>query len=343
MDDQRQVIDGFKEAVFNIWLRDGQNTWPIDINAIVHLFMDVFVAELLQDTDRLKAKGYGDRDMAVLFKTSARIIRLIMPCVLGLKAMKMPVDKQREHVLYWLSLLKYLKHGDLFNRDGRNIVLSPPAFIEAVDQAKMMAADRKKSRLLHQLCAILWNYAESVCFKTHGLVREFHGPYCFEGKSEEILIRDFICLKPLSLWPQCRPVPYNRVRVAAGYEGLDMSIDIYNNVSIKEGGRYIDSLRFYYVEADGQILNLDEIDALCKVLSRVMISITGGVEGLHWRQLARKYAEIFWFAKKELRDELQEDWHCPDLVGERIERGSLSTKFQNLTPRELQLMLRIAF
>lgn len=344
MDDPQTVIEGFKAAVLDVWLRDGQNTWPIDINAIAHLFMDLFVQDLDRDLERLNEKGYREPQIAALFKTPSRLVRLVMPCVLGMKAMGLAIEKQRHQVVYLLSLARHLKHGDLFNRDGKNIILSPEDFKRQVDQHKMIPADREGALAVHKLCAALWNYAECLCFRAHGLMRQFHGPYRFNGRDDEILIRDFICLRPLSLWPECQPVPYDSVRIAAAYRGLDMTVDIYDNVSIKEGTRYMDGIGGFYVEADGRLLDIDEVHRLHTVLSGVMVAITGKIESLRWRQLARKYAEIFWFSKKELQigDELNQDWRCPPPVRQRIEEGNLSTKFQNITPRQLQLMLRIA-
>jgi len=346
-ENHKGMIDGFKEAVFNIWLRDGQNTWPIDINSIAHLFMNVFADELLSDINGLKEKGLSDRRIAALFRTSARIIRLIMPVVLGMKGpgLRIPIEKQREHVLCLLSLVKHLKHGDMFNRDGKNAVFSPEAFERTIDASKMIPADRKNSMIVHKLCGILWTYAETVCFKVHGLIREFHGPYAFPGNkdNEEILIRDFNCLNPVELWDECKNVPYKSIRVVTAYQGLDMTIDIYNNVSIKEGAGYIGGLRSYYVEADGKALGPEEIDRLCTTLSDVMISVAAHVETLDWKQLAEKYAAIFWFSKKELRDELQSDWHLPPPVKKQIQNGEISTRLQDLSPQALQRMLRIAF
>ncbi|MCP5102159.1 MAG: hypothetical protein GY950_02205 [bacterium] len=337
------MLEDFKKAVADIWLRDGQNTWPIDMNSIVHLFMDIFFKELAEDIRRLKDNGMDDAGVARKFKTSARIIRLIMPCVPGMKGAGIPMTEQREHVSYLLSLVKILKHGELFNSDGKNIVLSPAAFGRGVAEDKMVPADRKSSIAVHKLCAVLWNYAESVCFKTHGLVREFHGPYRFPGKEEEVLLRDFYSLQPLELWEECKPVAYQNVRVVTAYRDLGMTIDIYNNVSTREGRSYIAGLESYYVEGDGKILSLEEIKGLCAVLSEVMIAVTTRIETFDWRRLAEKYAEIFWFSKKELRDALNRDWRFPPVVRERIKNGQLSTRLQNLDQRSLQRMLRIAF
>lgn len=343
MDNSKEKLENFKKAVSEIWLRDGENTWPIEINSIVHLFMDIFVNELTGDIRRLKDRGTERTEIARIFKTSARIIRLIMPCVLGMKNAGMPMDELRGHIAYLLSLVKELKAGDLFNRDGKNLVFSPGEFKHEVRESKMIPADMKSSLPVHKLCAVLWNYAESVCFKTHGLIREFHGPYQFPGETGEILVRDFYCLKAVELWEECEPVEYSHIRVVTAYENLDMTIDIYNNPSIREGGSYIGSLKSYYVEADGKLLDLDDVSRLCRVLSDVMIAITTKIENLDWRRLAEKYAEIFWFAKKELRDAVGGDWRIPESVKDRIKSGELNKRLPSLGQRDLQRMLRIAF
>lgn len=347
MDNREKVIAQFKKCVSDIWLQDGQNTWPIEINSIIHLFIDIFVKELFADIHRLKTIGMDDQEIAARFKTAARIIRLIMPCVQGMKILHMPVEKIREHVLYLLTLVKHLKHGDLFNRDKKNILLSTTGIQHAVDETKLIQADPGQSSLVHKLCAVLWNYAESVCFKTHGLIRQFHGPYRLADNHNEILIRDFIHLDPIELWPQCHTVPYKSIRVITFYRNPGISVDLYDNVAIKQDCTYIDCLASYYVEADletsQKVLNREEIKSLGDVLLDIIISITTGIETLDWQQLAKKYAEIFWFSKKELKTGQGQDWHPPAVVDERIETGQINTRLQNPGPQALQRMLRISF
>jgi hypothetical protein len=348
----KETIEQFKEAVLGIWLRDGQNTWPIEINSVVHLFMDLFYAEMKTDIDRLLAQGFSDKEIAARFRTSARIFRLIMPCVQGMKILGIPIAQQREQVLYLLSLIKHLKDGDLFNSDGKNMVLSPADFAGTIAPNKMIptpptsTTPGKKNVLslaVHKLCGLLWNYAETVCFKTHGLIKEFHGPYQFPGCADQVLIRDFYQLKPTTLWSQCEIIPYQKISVVAAYENLGMTIDIYNNVTIAPGSSFISSLKSYYVEADGKFLDIGEIESLTAVLSKVVIDITTLIQDQDWRFLAQKYAEIFWFSKKELRTDRHGDCQVPAPVKERIRAGALNTKLQGLSQNHLKRMLQIAF
>ena len=368
MENKDLIFENFKKAVSAIWLRDGQNTWPIDLNAISHLYMDGFAKELTADIARLKEQSEkgevqrannnltqtqitdtprsgGKKEIAEMFQTSARIIRLMMPYVLGMKTLRLPLDQLQENLLFLFSLVEHVKYGDIFNRDGKNTVLSPQKFTDTIDPSKLILTkgDRRLAITIQKLCAVLWNYAETLCFKVHGLIREFHGPYSFPGSNEEIVLRDFYCLKPLQLWSECAPVEYNTLRVVTAYEDLGITIDIYNNIFIREGGSYTGALKSYTIEADGKPLNMDEVNRLCVTLSQIMLDITTKVEQMDWKERAKKYAEIFWFSKKELRDALNEDWKPSREVMNRIETGELSTRLTNLDPRDLQRMLRISF
>ena len=343
MNNQNEAIEHFKNAIAELWSRDGQNTWPIEINSIVHLFMDIFVEELFSDIHRLREQGWEEKQIAARFQTASRILRLIMPCVLGMKFSRKSVEDIRRRVIYLLNLVKHLKSGDLSNREGKNLIYAPHEIPRQVNEGKMKPADKKDSLAVHKLCAILWNYAETLCFKLHGVIRQFHGPYRLPGKDEEILIRDFIHLNPTDLWEETRTIPYKSIRVVTAYRHLPFAIDVYDNVTIRNGSTYIGTLSSYYLEADGKLLEPEEIHPLCDLLSDVMISVTGKVEGMDWKQLAKKYADIFWYSKKELREETGEDWHCPPIVDERIKTGEISNKLQSLEPQALQRMLRISF
>ena len=109
-----------------------------------------------------------------------------------------------------------------------------------------------QSRQVHLLCGVLWAYTETLFFKTHGLVREFHGPYLRPGKDQQYLVRDFVCLKPVEIWPECARLTYSNARIVTAYDQLDMSVDIYNHVSIPEGKNFVESLHSFYVECDGK-------------------------------------------------------------------------------------------
>ena len=341
---KNKLVDDFKESVLEVWQRDGKTTWPIDLNAISHLFIGDFDKALLENIEALQKQGLTNREISRLFEIPQRIIRLTMPFVQGMGMLGLSRGERTEHVHYLLSLVDELKYGGPNNRDGRNIVLSPEESTEVFGKARQSLSDTQSSRLLHMLCGVLWAYAETLFFKTHGFFREFHGPYLLCGENNrQYLVRDFICLKPLALWQECEPLRYSRARIVTAYDQLDMEIDIYNHVSIPTGKSFVKSLHSYYVECDGKLLNPAEIEQLYQELSEVMALINKRVEVMSWEVRAEKYAEIFWYSKKNLSDRLGQDWAVPNSVRRKIRDGELKAEHRKMGMDELKVLLRLSF
>ena len=337
------LVDDFKEAILEVWQRDGKTTWPIDLNSVSHLFIGDFDKELLEDIQALQQQGLAKNEICRLFVIPQRIIRLIMPFVQGMGALGLSRDKRSEHVHYLLSLVDELKYGDPSNRDGRNIVLSPKESSVIIDKSRLSPADAQGSRLVQLLCGVLWAFTETLFFKTHGLVREFHGPYLRPGEDRQYLVRDFVCLKPVEVWEECSKLRYSKARVVTAYDQLDMSIDIYNHVSIPKEKSFVKSLHSYYVECDGKLLSPREIEQLYQELSEVLAAVNKRVEAMSWEMRTEKYAEIFWYSKKSLRDRLAENWSLPDRIRRKIRNGELKSRQGEMSEKELKVLLRLSF
>ena len=337
------LVDDFKEAILEVWQRDGKTTWPIDLNSVSHLFIGDFDKELLEDIQALQQQGLTKNEICRLFAIPQRIIRLIMPFVQGMGALSLSRDKRAEQVGYLLSLVDALKYGDPSNRDGRNIVLSPEESSTVIDKSRMSPSEAQSSRLVHLLCGVLWAFSETLFFKTHGFVREFHGPYLRPGEDRQCLVRDFACLKPVEVWEDCSKLRYSKARVVTEYDQLDFTIDIYNHVSIPKGKSFVRSLHSYYVECDGKLLSPREIEQLYQELSEVLGAVSKRVEAMNWAMRTEKYAEIFWYSKKNLRDRLAKDWSLPDKIRRTIRNGELKSRQGEMSEKELKVLLRLSF
>lgn len=337
------LVADFKQAILEVWQRDGKTTWPIDLNSVSHLFIGDFDKELIEDIQALQKQGLTSNEICRLFVIPQRIIRLIMPFVQGMGALGLSRDKRSEHVDYLLSLVDELKYGDPSNRDGRNIVLSPKESSVVIDKSRLSPADARDSRQVQLLCGVLWAYTEMLFFKTHGLVREFHGPYLRPGEDRQYLVRDFVCLKPVEIWEDCGQLQYSNARIVTAYDRLDMTVDIYNHVSIQEEKSFVKSLHSFYVECDGKLLRPTEIELLCRELSEVMGAVNQSVEAMSWQSRTEKYAEIFWYSKKNLADRLGKSWVLPDRIRKKIRNGELKTGHGAMGEKELKVLLRLSF
>lgn len=337
------LLDDFKQAILEVWQRDGKTTWPMDLNSVSHLFIGEFDKELLADIHALQQQGLGSNEICRLFVIPQRIIRLLIPFVQGMGALGLSRDQRSAQVQYFLSLVEELKYGDPSNRDGRNIVFSPQESRLVIDKSRLSSADDQSSRQVQILCGVLWAFAETLFFKTHGFVREFHGPYLRPGEDRQYLVRDFVCLKPVEIWEECSKLRYSNARIVTAYDQLDMTVDIYNHVSIQTGQSYLKNLHSYYVECDGRLLKPSEIQQLCLELSEVMGAVNQRVEAMGWQARAEKYAEIFWYSKKSLTDRLGKDWAPPGSIRQKIANGELKPGHREMGEKELKVLLRISF
>ena len=337
------LVDDFKEAILEVWQRDGGTTWPIDLNSVSHLFIGDFDKELLEDIQALQQQGMTVNEISRLFVMPQRIIRLIMPFVQGMGALGLSRDKRAEHVHYLLSLVDELKYGEPSNRDGRNIVLSPEESSKVINKSRFSPSDDQSSRLVHLLCGVLWAFSETLFFKTHGFVREFHGPYLRPGEDRQYLIRDFVCLKPVEIWEECSKLRYSNARVVTSYDQLDFAIDIYNHVSIPKGENFVKSLHSYYIECDGKLLNLKEIEQLYRELSEALGAVSKRVEAMSWDMRTEKYAEIFWYSKKNLKDRLAKSWSLPEKIRTKIRNGEKKSRRGEMSEKDLKVLLRLSF
>ena len=135
----------------------------------------------------------------------------------------------------------------------------------------------------------------------------------------------------------------NSKKTDSAYEQLDLSVDIYNHVSIPEGKNFVNSLHSWYVECDGKLLAPSDIEQLYRDLSEVMVGISKRVEAMSWPMRTEKYAEIFWYSKKNLRDRLGKDWEVPDRVRTKIREGELKSSHRPMSESQLKILLRLSF
>ena len=147
----------------------------------------------------------------------------------------------------------------------------------------------------------------------------------------------------MELWEECEGLGCSKIRIVAAYHRLDMSVDIYDHVTIPEGASFVDSLQACYVECDGRILGPEDTERLCRDLSAIMTAVCLRVEAMSWQMRAEKYAEIFWFSKKPLRDRLGEDWQLPAAVSNRIREGEPKTACRPMRDDALRVLLRLSF
>lgn len=154
----------YKESLKSAWGYNDYNDWPIKFNSVMHLFLEEFSQEILDDIKEISEKQISSSTVAEAFINPARIYRLINPLLYGMKRLRCSISEQRRLACYFLDLVQILKYGSPFNEEGRNIIFSPEKVRKIVDQVNMQPSTQEEARRIQQFCGIMWAYTESIFF-----------------------------------------------------------------------------------------------------------------------------------------------------------------------------------
>lgn len=325
----------YKNSLKLAWGYNDYNDWPIKFNSIMHLWIDAFSAEFVQELQEACVR-FGERRVAQEFYNPSRLYRIIHSVVLGMKHNGYPLEEQRAVAQQMLRLVRILKVGSPFNEDGRNLILANTAFD---DSEVFKAATGDDAKQLHMICGILWSYTESIFFRAHDVTKEIHGLYDMPDK-RRLLIREYLNLSPYEIWPNIPLLQASKIQIDCLYRpSLDVRIDSYNHLYICQGN-YIDDLTEYQIRMDGKRISIQQLYMMVGQMMDTIKMIHKWAEKGTWKDKANKYAEIYWFRKRPLKELLAKDWRVPVSVRTTVENGRVEQRrLCRLTDRQIDFMI----
>lgn len=316
-------IEKFRQML-RLWRFNGDTySWPIKLNAAMHLFCKEFGEELLDDLAWLEAQGKTLAEIAQPFYNPARPYRMIDFVIYSMRRNRRPLAAQRMAVVKLLTMAKSLKYGSELIDEFGNLVYDPVRAGEiAATMLDRPVASLAESQMVHRFCAMLWTYTESILFRVHDLTKEFHGPYPYDEGRKHYVVKEYLNLRPVEIWPDMPLLPSSTIKVYQQYKfPVRLRIEAHNRV-YHDGGQLIPHLESWAVEVDGRRLSAAEVAESIAPVQRAITALTRHVETLGWHERAIKYAEMFWLRKKPLRDQRNRDWRLPASVREAIQQGS---------------------
>lgn len=332
----------YKKSLESAWGYNDYNDWPIKVNSIMHLFLKEFAMEAIEDIAQIGDSNEKLQALFQLFGNPARIYRIIDPVIFGMKRMQKPLDFQRNIVLAMLNYVKQMKYGSEFNEDGNNLILSPSNVNKIMNQYEFNEANTETATIIQKFCGIMWAYTESIFFRAHEVTKEVHGPYTL-ADGNKLVIREYLNLQPWHLWDDTIPLlKYSKLVLYAVYsDNLDLKIDSYNHLFLKNGN-YKDDMKKFVIIGDGKLLTIDEIENLISEAMKTVIHIHNWSETQDWRVLANKYADIYWYRKSPFREILNKQSNVPQTVREKIMNGEPDQRRINkLSEKEIARLIRI--
>lgn len=319
-------LQRYRESLKRAWMHNGDaNVWPVKLNAAMHLFVSEFGECLMSDLTQLEAAGESPAEIAALLGNPARPYRMIDFTIYSMRRRRFPLAQQRDVVLKLLRITRALKYGSEFNEDGSNIILPPARSDEILRElAECESCTAEESAVLHRLCALLWAYTEAVMFRAHDVTKELHGPYRCSTTRGQLIVKEYLNLRPEVLWRHIPLLPCQSIRVSLHYaDNVAFRIEWHNRV-YHDGAPLVPSLHGYRIEIDGNRVGLEATADLMSSMKQTIAAISRNLSQATWNERVAKYAEIFWYRKKPLADRLGRDWRPPQEVFAAIQYGSES-------------------
>ncbi len=339
---EKYKIQAYKQSLKSAWGYNDYNDWPIKFNSIMHLFLEEFTQEILDDLDEITKQGIPAQDVARAFSNPARIYRIINSVLFGMKKLGKSINHQKEITIYLLDLVKQLKFGSEFNEEGINIILGPKELDTVCREIPLKRADENSSALLQRFCGVMWAYTEVIFFRAHDVTKEIHGPYKISGSFSNLLIREYMNLNPSIIWRDTPLLPFEDICVYTEYSSdLALSIDSYNHLFL-QNGNYKNDLLSYAVRCGDKLLDISDLPEIIKMMFETIKSIHQWADQANWHEITKRYADIYWYRKKPLRNILGLDWTVPKQVYEKIDNGEIDARRkENLSAEQIDRLIQL--
>lgn len=338
---QKEMLEKYKKSLKSAWGYNDYNDWPVKVNSVTHLFLKEFADEILEDMQEIRGDVSLQDRLKEQFYNPARLYRLIDPIIFGLRRRNYPLARQREIVMELLTLVQGMKAGSIFNEDGRNIIFQEKKVEQLDDEMDYIYVDGRQSKLIQRFCGIMWAYTESVFFRAHEVTKEIHG--CYEKGDQQLIVREYLNLRPQEIWGERVPyIGYRKIIVYAWYDRkLRLRIDAYNHLFL-DAGNYVDDMVRCCVVADGKFIDICELNQIMADAMKTIETVHIWSEAADWREITKKYAEIYWYRKSPFRNVLGKPSGIPGQVVENIDGGEPDARrIHNLSEKQIARLIQI--
>ena len=328
-------IDLFLDALEQAFATAGKNVpWPVHIGSVAPYFSDHEASDLFSKLRQISKEHESLKILRKLQIGPTVTKGLLMDLIVGLKVTKPPitVDERVWFVEYMFDAIEKLQYGDIFCRDGRNLILGPSEVQDLYEETPWIWLDSPESnqelgRSIYKASAGTNVLKWSLYFYGWGDVGyETHGPYevtADNGRKFRLVIRDFSDPKPTLLWKSMESFPYDSIQIMALHDWeTELTVNIFGHLIDKRS--LLDTTVALYLEANGvPSRTLDTVEALTKCVLDRVIKQQSLIDTMSKEEVIKKFVEGRYYAFRRWRWYFQEDWYPPKEVLQRIEKWGI--------------------
>ena len=320
-------IDRYLDVLMEAMSRmDPMAHWPLRIEEIAAYFTDLEAQDIYRKMSILKRKRTSLEEVSKLFPGPSFIREFLPDLIAGSKFTKLSKQDRIDLVEWFFDLLKAMMIGDIFCRNGRNLLLNVQEVKKLVKSTQWIKpASIEEAQKLHRLSTSLLTLVWTLYFfPWPNMGFEIHGPYdvfkTFGGNSV-LLIRDFFNIKPTDLWPTTSDLNASQVKLFTVYRDVDIKMDIFNHMIYS--ANLSSATTDFAVYLDNTVPNFDDLTTFIGQLLAKSTEISGTVEKMTKKEKVDKFIQIRYFGLKKFRAYLGKRWRPPATIRKRIKRWGL--------------------
>lgn len=290
--------------------KDFEDFWPVGCESTGTRYW----AQLVLDIDANKRLG---KTIIPDYPTSNMV--LVFCLIYGMRELMWSPNECAEFIEYLFETAQSIKHGDIFNTNGMNLIWDNNFAIKMFDEGVNLLAQDIPAQDIHELSGLVLALAESEYFLNHRIGTEKHGPYLMPDGSI-LTVRSFKNLHPVELWPQLDSISLtnDEFHLIFQYRIQNISFDVLSNQI--SSSQFKDSLLAVSIVGEAEPereWNITRIEEFATAVRRGIRIIGEALSKMDQRQKSERLTEILYFGCRNGLDEWKEKAYNAIIVGRR--------------------------
>jgi len=301
-------IKNFATASFSLFSGNTIDAFqPLDFFHFYPLWYDLWIERIVQVIKKLDLENKNFDEIEYLLPTPSNmraILQKLMPSYMGLKHKN--IEDCRIVSNFFARMLIEACPSDPFG-EFSNPLYSDVEVKDIVGKINWREGNVLAAKQIGKLITVAGSLVHGLY---NDVVTDFswdaYGPFAVQDQS--LLIRNFSDLQPEGVWDNKFFPTIKSLKIYGLYKGVEWKILCVGCHTVTVSGSPITGLDQYYIEADGQEINGDQVDRLIQELATKAEEIYLEIRKKNFEELKMMVAIQECYQLKKLFEEAEIDW-----------------------------------